>query len=329
MSNAQTQTDWLMLVYQFPQGPGSVRVKVWRRLQALGAIAVKHSMYVLPPSEQAREDFQWLLAELREAGAEAIILEARFLDGLNDAQIRAQFNAARDADYDALSAELEAGLAQALDPAAEPEVFTQATRRLLVRTRRRLAEIAAIDFFGAGSRAAVESALRALAQHLALQGSVAAKGARMPPNSPAPTFRDRVWVTRCDVGIDRIASAWLIRRFVDPQARFRFIAGQVHGRGDNEIRFDMFDAEFTHRGDRCTFEVLANELCPQDEALRSVGEIVHDIDLKDAKFQRAEAAGIAGLIAGIVLSCAEDSERLQRGYEIFEGLYRFFGEPGE
>jgi hypothetical protein len=136
----------------------------------------------------------------------------------------------------------------------------------------------------------------------------------------------RVWVTRRGVRVDRIASSWLIRRWIDAEAQFKFVAGKSYTTGDREIRFDMFEAEFTHEGDMCTFEVLARLARPNDAALRSVGEIVHDIDLKDAKFGRPETEGIANLLSGIVAGTDDDDRRIERGSALFEDLYRFFSE---
>ena len=136
----------------------------------------------------------------------------------------------------------------------------------------------------------------------------------------------RVWVTRRGVHVDRIASAWLIRRWIDANARFKFVAGKGYTPDDREIRFDMFEAEFTHNGDMCTFEVLTRLAAKNDAALRSIGEIVHDIDLKDAKFGRPETEGVANLLAGIVAGTDDDERRIERGSAMFEDLYRFFSE---
>jgi Uncharacterized conserved protein len=135
----------------------------------------------------------------------------------------------------------------------------------------------------------------------------------------------RTWVTRRGVHVDRIACAWLIQRFLDPDARFSFVAPRGHRAQPGEIRFDMYDAEFTHEGDRCTFEVLLDESGIKDPALRAVAEVVHDIDLKDGKFGRPETAGIALLLEGVARAERDDERRLARGGAIFEDLYRGFG----
>lgn len=323
MKADEAATRWLVLLYQFPKGPDSRRVKVWRRLQSIGAVAIKNSVYVLPLNEQSQEDFQWLLTELRSSGAEVAILESSFVDGMSDQQVRDLFNAARTADYQDLYEEIEAGIA-ALPPDQDndDEDSLEQGRRALSRARKRIAEIEAIDFFGAEGHDSVESAMRRLVERT----EYATKGGKPTAAAELQDLTGRVWVTRRGVRVDRIASAWLIRRWIDPDARFKFVAGKGYVPADREIRFDMFEAEFTHEGDLCTFEVLARLAGKDDSALRSVGEIVHDIDLKDAKFGRPETEGIANLLAGIVAGTDDDERRIERGGVMFEDLYRFFSE---
>jgi len=137
-------------------------------------------------------------------------------------------------------------------------------------------------------------------------------------------LKGRTWVTRQGVHIDRMACAWLIRRFIDPDATFRFVSGQSYKPARDELRFDMFEAEFTHDGDRCSFEVLLDRAGIDDPALRQIGEIIHDIDIKDGKFDRPEAAGIAQLAAGIAMAHDDDEARLQRSAVVFEDLLTYF-----
>jgi hypothetical protein len=138
-------------------------------------------------------------------------------------------------------------------------------------------------------------------------------------------LKGRTWVTRTGVHVDRIGSAWLIRRFIDPQAGFKFVAPKGYVPDAGELRFDMFEAEFTHEGELCTFEVLvARAGLDKDRGLAAIAEIVHDIDLKDGKFGRPEAEGIRTVIAGICNGTQSDEERLARGAAVFEDLYRSF-----
>jgi hypothetical protein len=309
---------WLVLIHQIPPKPGYLRVKVGRRLQGLGAVAVKNSVYVLPRTDEALEDFQWVRREIVAGGGEASVCEATFVEGLSDRAIEGLFNAAREAEYAALAREARALQAAATRRGKARDASTDAIAATLVRLRRRLAEIVEIDFFEASGRDAVEGPLSAVEAALL---PAAPDGDDAP--APAGEFRGRTWVTRTGVHVDRIASAWLIRRFIDPEARFRFV--RLPDRVEStEIRFDMFEAEFTHEGDLCTFEVLRRRFALRDPALARLGEIVHDIDLKDGKHAHPETAGLDHLIAGIAMRHKDDEARLRDGAAVLEALYEYF-----
>ena len=325
MSEDETASQWLILVYQFPKGPDSRRVKVWRRLQSIGAVSIKNSVYVLPCNEQSREDFAWLLNELQSSGADAVILESQFVDGMTDHQVRDLFSTTRDNDYKELVEEMQEILAALpAEAGTTNEDSRHKARTVLERARKRIAEIEAIDFFGADRHDDAEAAMRTLDERTAGRSQPEKTGAQMNSKLALNDLKNRVWVTRRGVGVDRIASAWLIKRWIDPDARIKFVAGKGYMPEEREIRFDMFEAEFTHEGDLCTFEVLACMAREDDSALRSVGEIVHDIDLKDGKFGRPETQGIANLLAGISIALDDDDRRIERGSALFEDLYRFF-----
>ncbi|CEJ12296.1 Chromate resistance exported protein [bacterium YEK0313] len=310
---------WLLLIHQLPPKPAYFRVKIWRRLQGLGAVAVKSTVYALPASSDAQEDFEWLLREIVEGGGEAMLCEARLIDGLSDAQVRGLFDAARDADY-AEMAEQARGIGMAAADASTADAMA-AARGQLGRLRQRLADIARIDFFGAQGRLAVEALLADLEVRLADERTMAAERRH---TTHVEVLKGRIWVTRRDVHVDRIACSWLIRRFIDPQAVIRFVSGKGYVPNPGELRFDMFEGEITHEGDRCSFEVLLDRAGLVDPALAAIGEIVHDIDLKDGKFGREETSGIAGLVSGIAAANADDDRRIAEGMSVFDNLYRYF-----
>ncbi|WP_425450295.1 chromate resistance protein ChrB domain-containing protein [Virgifigura deserti] len=321
---AATAERWLLLIHQLPAKPAYFRVKIWRRLQGLGAVAVKNAVYALPANDQTREDFEWLLKEIVEGGGEAILCEAQLVDGLSDQEVRALFDRARDEDYDAIAKEARV-LAARLDKATtEDRVETTAQ---LARLKNRLAQVVGIDFFGANGREAVDGLVAGIEAKLK-EDEMAATDIGMDAASKAEAGLEpligRMWVTRRGVHVDRIACAWLIRRFIDPDARFRFVDQKGHVPRPGELRFDMFEAEFTHEGDRCSFEVLLGHAGLDDRALQTIGEIVHDIDLKDGKFGREEATGIKHLIAGIAMAHRDDEERIARGSAVFDDLYAYF-----
>jgi len=312
--------SWLLLVHQLPAKPAYLRVKIWRRLQDIGAVAVKNAVHALPMNEDTQEDFEWLLREIQEGGGEAFVCEARLIDGLSDEEVRALFDRARDADYAELTKEAQA-LAKSLRRKAGGDAAKE-LRAQVARLRKRLAEIAAIDFFGAIGRESAEGLLKGLEAQLDKDEPVASK--TKTQGKLPETLRNRIWVTREGVYADRIASAWLIRRFIDPDANFKFVAGKGYRPQEGELRFDMFEAEFTHEGDKCTFEVLLERAGLNDSALRAIGEIIHDIDLKDDKFARTEVAGIRTLIDGIRASTSDDARRIERGAEVLNDLYESF-----
>jgi len=312
--------SWLLLVHQLPAKPAYLRVKIWRRVQALGAIPIKNAVHALPMNEGTQEDFEWLLREIGEGGGEAVLCEARLMDGISDEEVRRLFDQARDADYDAIAKEA-VEFARSLRRKLKPEAISD-LRSQIARVRKRLADVVSIDFFGAIGRQKAEAAIASLEARVNEDDAVKTTADR--PKSDAAALRGKTWVTRQSVHIDRIASAWLIRRFIDPEAQFKFVAGKGYQAQENELRFDMFEAEFTHEGDKCTFEVLLDRIALKDVGLQAIAEIIHDIDLKDNKFGREEAAGIRTLIDAIAVTTTNDSERIVRGAGVCNDLYEFF-----
>jgi hypothetical protein len=295
-----------------------LRTKIAKRLARLGAVAVKNSVYVLPQSDGALEDLQWVRREVLEGGGDAFVCEARFVDGMTEAETEGLFRAARDADYHGLADEVR----DALAPVKRKKQLGDAARAqataALDRARRRFDEIAAIDFFAASGREVVTGLVRELA------GKLGGDGAPQAGTLDRADYRSRTWVTRQDLHVDRMACAWLIRRFIDPDAKFLFVPGKTYEPQRGELRFDMFDAEFTHEGDRCSFEVLIARFGLGDAGLRAIAEIVHDIDLKDGKFGRPDTDGVARVVSAIALSAKDDAERVVRGSTLFEDLHKLY-----
>jgi hypothetical protein len=250
------RSRWLMLMHQLPPQPDYFRVKVWRRLKAIGAIPIKNSVYVLPNTAEAREDFEWLLREIVAGGGDATLCETSFLAGITNEEV-------------------EMMIAEALRRDGSSQADRKKSRGIP----------------GIGRRPA---------------------GA--------------TWVTRHGIHVDRIASAWLIRRFIDARARFKFVKPVGYNRADKELRFDMYDAEFTHVGALCTLEVLVRAFkLDRDKALKAVAEIVHDIDCKDEAFKRPETTETAQALEKLYARHASDEARLEHGAVLFESLYAMFG----
>jgi hypothetical protein len=318
---ASDEGRWLLLIHQIPPKPNYLRVKIWRRLQRLGAVGIKNSVYALPKNDQTREDFQWVLREIVEGGGDGTLCEARLIDGVTDDQVEALFQSAREADYGQIAQDARR-LAKTLPRTGKllnhdnPQLQQE-----IARLKRRLDEVIAIDFFGAPGREAATglvTGIEALFPSSKIRSDSSQDGKSLRENLIGKT-----WVTRKGIHVDRMASAWLVRRFVDSPAQFKFVPAKGYKPLTGEIRFDMFEAEYTHEGDRCTMEVLIQRLRIQDPAVGVLAEIVHDIDLKDAKFGRQETIGIERLIAGIAMAHKDDEARLERGCAVFDDLYEY------
>ncbi len=298
---------WLILVHRIPPRPLYLRAKIRQRLATAGAVAVKNAVYVLPRSAEALEDLQWIAQEIVAGGGDAHLFEGDFVDGVAGDSAVAQFRETRDADYAALTTDARGTLKTHTDLAAAH-----------ARLSRRLDKIRGIDFFKASGRAAAEKAVAAIEARL--KKDQKEETLMLQAN---PDLRGKTWVTRPDLHIDRLASAWFIRRFIDPKARFRFDA-KAKPR-DGEIRFDMVGADFTHEEDRCTLETLVRRIGLPDKGVRAIAEIVHDLDLKEAKFDRAETAGVRTMIEGLIGRFQKDAERIERALPLFDDLHEALG----
>jgi hypothetical protein len=304
---------WLLLVHQLPSTPSNLRVRTWRRLRQLGAVAVKQAAYVLPDSPPAREDFEWLKSEIEAAGGQASVFAADSVDGRSDDEIIEEFRRSREESYKKLGQEIERALRRVSKSRSPRRRPSTSSRRRVEELERRLADIEAVDFFESGGRDRTLSLLNRLKIEIA--GPVA------QPESDAGArredYRGRLWVTRPRPGIDRMASAWLIRRFIDPDARFAFadVPASVPREG---VPFDMFGVELSHLGDRCTFETLQKKFGVDDDAVKRLAAIVHDLDLKDALFGAPEAPAVGALIDGLQKLYADDDALLAQGGIVFE-----------
>ncbi len=297
-------------------------MKTWRRLQQLGAVAIRNAVYVLPDSPQAREDFEWMKAEIVANRGDASVFAAATIDSLTHDDIVAAFRADRERLFETIGEEVRALTRKAARAGAMRGTGLRRLQRAVRQVRDRFAQVAATDFFGAGGREDARVALGELERRVVgpVTGSRApsAPGDRLRPED----YRARTWLTRPRPGIDRSGSAWLIRRFIDPAARFAF--GDKRPASSKAIPFDMYDADFSHHGDRCTFEVLAERFGIVDPAVEQLGRLVHDLDLKERRYNVAEAQAVGRLIDGLRQVFPRDEELLEQGIVVFEALYRSF-----
>ena len=315
MKRATAPVEWIALLHQLPTKPPYLRVKIWRRLQAIGAVAIKNAVHVLPKTLEHEATLQELLNEIVAGGGEAILIEARLLAGMNDADIQALFDGARDADYDEITQSarrlLETG------PASGSEI---------ARLQKRMNEVLALDYFRAQRRQDAEVALAELVRQRYEHPDISRTE---PPAEHPPDLKSKVWVTRSGVHVDRIACAWLIRRFVDPEAVFKFVDARTYLPGPDELRFDMAEAEFTHEEDRCSFEtIMLRAGLSDDPALAAIGEIIHDLDIADGKFNRPETAGLGAILSGVCASTDDDLQRIAQAGETLNQFHAFFSARG-
>jgi len=295
---------WLLLVFSLARKGASLRVTVWRKLQRYGALPLGNSGYLLPNTEENRERFEWLATAVRTESGEASVLEVQSIDNCSFEQMKQRFSDARATDYRELLKDLR-----------NPGSANRSSR--MTRLRQRFQDIVSIDFFVSPLRVQVEHALSAM--QTSKTKSVASEISNVSPAE----YRNRVWVTRPRPGVDRVTSAWLIRRFIDPKARFAFAPEEK--KPAKAVPFDMYEGGFGHRGEDCTFETLLKVFHIRDKKVMVMAEVVHDADLFDEKFGRKEGFGIDEVMKGWAREGLSDQELLKRGMQLAEGLYKSLG----
>lgn len=303
---------WLLLIFSLPAKRASERVQVWRKLKRHGALPLRSSGYVLPNNAINQERFEWLAAAIRKYKGEASVVQVHAIDDLPSEALVQRFVEARSRDYEALIRELQK---------IRPTAATSSSK--VARLRNRFQEIATIDFFTSPLRGRVETLFDRLDSPNRLSGE------KTLPSRIEKEFLDRTWMTRPRPGIDRVSSAWLIRRFVDPKGKFLFSSDPRQH--PEAIPFDMFQQAggFGHRGEDCTFETLRKEFRIRDRRVTTIAQIIHDADLSDGKFGRVEGVGLDLVLIGWAQQGVSDEELLRRGMELIAGLYDSLPEGGQ
>jgi len=313
MSTAQSPHGWLLLLYTLPAKKTAGRVNLWRKLKKSGACALKTAGHVLPDEPVHLERFQWFVQQVRDDGGEATLARVSGIEGLANDDLIRMFNEARGAEYTALMKLLNELIA-ANRRKARPD-FAEALEKL----QRQFEEVRAIDYFA--SPAAHD--LELLFERAARLSEPRAKSAGV---LNVKEYQRRVWLTRPRPEIDRVGSAWLIRKFIDPRATFVFAPKPSAHPG--ALPYDMMDVEFTHHGDACTFETLLKRFAITDAAARRIGEMIHDADLEDGKFQRPECIGLDLLFKGWARLGHSDAEILEKGFACFDALHAALRKTG-
>lgn len=305
---------WLILIHQIPAKPSYFRAKIWRRLQQIGAIPIKQAVYAMPNTDRCLEDLTWIAKEINDQGGEAIILNASLLEGLVDEQVIQLFNKARQADYEKI---LDEGrtLMHSYHSQKRTDSVVLEHKTGLRKLKKLFTATVNIDFFSLPEQQQAEACLDEMETIFHLPG-----GKERLPLAAELELSGYTWVTKSNVYVDRIASAWLIKRFIDHEASFKFTKDSHYEVSDNEFRFDMREAEYTHQGDMCTFEVLVQTFCAGDRGLGTIAKLIHDIDLKDDSFGLPETAGIHAILDSIVATSSDDFKRIELATTIFDGL---------
>jgi hypothetical protein len=296
---------WLLLLVRLPATHSAERVAIWRKLKKSGAIQIQTSTHILPDDPPRYETFQWLTQQIRDAGGDATLVRAREIDGFSNERLIELFNTARAKEY--------ASLREMLRPFVASPSRTSKFGGKVDRIRKQFREIRETDFFDSPKGENLELVLRKL------EGTQLKS--KPQPKLESRDFRGRVWLTRPRPEIDRVGSAWLIRKFIDPKAKFAFESRRTANR--RVLTFDMLDGDFSHEGDDCTFETLIRRFGIEDKAVRKIAEMIHDADLDDDKFQRNECVGIDRILKGWAKQGLPDKEILRRGFECFDALYTF------
>jgi hypothetical protein len=301
-----TAGSWLLLLFTLPTNRNTERVAVWRRLKKMGAVQIKTSTYLLPDEAAQYEQFQWLAQQIRDYGGDSTLVRAKEIEGLTKENVIAMFNDARAKDYAELRRSLQSFIARRKRMDAEEAAAG------LERLTRQFREIRAVDFFDSPRGHDVAMLLRR---------AEGPRRSRRLEKLDVRQYQGKTWLTRPRPEIDRVGSAWLISKFIDRKPKFVF-APKADAVPD-AIPFDMLDAEFSHHGNYCTFETLTKRFAISDKSVAKIGEMIHDADLDDARFQRVEAVGIDRVLKGWAKAGLPDKEILRRGFECFDALYAF------
>jgi hypothetical protein len=326
MAKNKTDNDlsWLLFFYTLPSKPVRNRMTIWRKLLKAGALPFKGSVYILPYAEQHHEFLTWLVSEVLSLKGEGSFVCVEKIETIDNRQIISLFNQQRESDYQRILKgidEIERKISSTRIGGASQDKknITYQIRKC----RKDFEEIKKIDFFISKSGLKIERRLDKIITTLnGLSGTEENKHTVTIAPARIEDYQHKTWATRKRPFVDRFASAWLIKKFIDENASFAFIDEKdLDNVAKDVIPFDIRGGRFTHAGDLCTFEVLMKSFSLKDKTLRKIAEIVHELDLKDDKFRTPEAKGIEDILSGIKKTEKDDHEALEKGMSIFEMLY--------
>jgi len=315
---------WLLFFYSIPSKPVASRMKIWRKLTRAGALPFKGAVYILPDNEENFEYFQWLVSEVISMGGEGAFVKIEKVETANDSKIIHLFNEQMGRDYRRIEKRLEE-IGRKIDSGKTGGGFP--SKRTLSeyfnRLMREFEEIRKIDFFSSKMGDDIKKRMKIMESEIKkIAGPNMKKQHVVIISKSLEDYKRKIWVTRKNPFVDRTASAWLIKRFVDEKAVFRFIEEkEMENLDKNMILFDAMGGEFTHVGDMCTFEVILKSFSLKSKELKRIAELVHELDVKDGKYKCPEANGIEEILTGIRKLSKDDTEILEKGMAIFEMLY--------
>ncbi len=316
---------WLLFFYSVPSKPVSSRMRIWRKLAKAGAVQMKGAVYILPFNDEHYEFLQWLVSEIAGMKGEAAVVSIEKIDTMKDAEIIAFFDKQRAGEYKVLEKSFDdlGRRLSSIQKGAKPQNIKGISDQF-ARLQKEFEDIKKIDFFSSHEGAALGEKIKRIHADLKIVSGAERKHERpaaLTLKSPAD-YQGKTWITRKRPFIDRMASAWLIKRFIDRSAVFDFIDEKYMDSIDkSSVTFDIRGGEFTHSGNMCTFEVLLKSFGLRDKSLKKMAEIIHDLDMKDNKFDAVEAKGLENILEGIRRTANNDHDALEKGMTIFEMLY--------
>lgn len=323
------QLKWLLFFYSIPATPVNNRVKIWRKLVKTGAVQLKGGVYILPYSEERHEALQWMLAELPGLNGEGLLVRTDCIEPLRQEEIITLFNEQRRPRYLEIARKIDefSGRIGNLRKGGRDRKSTSLFRQY-EKIHNEFQAVQQRDFFQSnlGQDLTIQlSVIRRQLEELTAveKGHKGSAATELPGSRTISDFSGLTWLTRRRPFVDRMASAWLIRRFIDSAATFAF-KGEAElqsPRSVGEVSYDVRNGDFTHVDDLCTFEFLIRNFELEDKGLAHLAGIVHDIDIKDGKFAAPEAHVIELIIKGIRNRALSDTETLEQGMAIFEALY--------
>jgi hypothetical protein len=319
-NNDFRNSGWLIFFYSVPSKPVSNRMKIWRRLAKAGALPFKGAVYILPASEEHYEFFQWLIAEAAAMGGEGAFVRTAGIESMKNEEILRLFHGQKKEAYHALEKKLD-DLDRKVNSIRKGSGGQggKGLKDQFIRMMRDFEEIRRTDFFTSAVGEELRRRIKEIEKELkGISGPEAEKKDRAVEPKKIKDYQEKRWVSRKKPFVDRMASAWLIKTFVDPKASFDLMdEAEMEELGADVVTFDVKGGEFTHIGDMCTFEVLIKAFRLKSRALGKIAEIVHELDINDEKYHSPEAQGIKEILTGIRKSAEDDREALEKGMIVF------------